>query len=391
MNPDAINEFACPTCKGSLQLTVFREAPREVGSEVRARAALLGIEPDSLSRVVEEGVLTCAACAIWYPVTNFIPILLDYWTELHRDFRERHGGRSGAFNGCDGPKGTPRPGEEVVQRSFTREWRTLELDQVSFMYTPEQRDQFIRLELDWPPGLHRSDLRILEVGCGSGFESQSLDRVTRGRILGIDLNLSLLRNGPQLANLPFVDVAIASLFALPARQGAFDLVYSSGVLHHTWSTKAAFDEIARYRKPEGAIYIWVYAREDIGISIRTALNWVCEELLRPRIARFPGVLQDAVVKALAWRHYRRYRRLGTYNRDLWTFANSEHTMRDQWTPLYAHRHAYREVIDWLLEKNLDYRLIDPREYRKRFGNDQRGIGIRGSSWKGKAYESNPRA
>jgi SAM-dependent methyltransferase len=378
VNPGAISDFACPTCKGGLQLTVFREEPRSVGSEERARAALLGVDPGSLARVIEEGLLTCSACATWYPVLNFVPVLLDYRTELHREFRERHEARSGAFRGFDGPKGTPRPGEEAVQRSFTREWRTLPLDQVSFMYTPEQRDRFIRLELDWPPGLDRPDLRVLEVGCGSGFESQSLDRVTRGRILGIDLNLSLLRNGPALAAHPFIDVAVASLFALPARPGSFDLVYSSGVLHHSWSTKAAFDEIARYRKPEGAIYVWVYARDDIALTLRTCLNWIFEELFRPRIARLPEFLQDAIVRLLSWRHYRRYRQLGTYNREAWTFANSEHTMRDQWTPLFAHRHGFGEVIGWFLEKGLDYRLIDPRQYRELFGNELRGIGIRGT-------------
>ena len=379
MNPGAVNDFACPTCKGELHLTVLGDEPRDIGSEVRARAALLGIEPNSLLRVVVEGVLTCSACAVWYPVTQFVPILLDYWTELHRDFRERHASRSDAFKHFEGPRGKPRPGEDAVQRTFTREWQTLELDQVSFMYTPQQRDQFIRLELDWPPRLDRRDLRILEVGCGSGFESQSLDRVTGGRVLGIDLNFSLLRHGRALASHPFVDVAVASLFALPARRAHFDLVYSSGVLHHTWSTRAAFEEIERYRKPEGAIYVWVYARDDVAISIRTALNWVCEEMFRPLIARLPGFLQDAIVRILSWRHYRRYRRRGTYNRDRWTFANSEHTMRDQWTPLYAHRHGSGEVIDWFLEKNLDYRLIDPQAYRKLFGNDQRGIGIRGTS------------
>lgn len=384
MNPFATDDLACPTCKGGLQLTVFHEEPRSVGSEDRARAVLLGIDPDSLSRVVREGVLTCSACAIWYPVTHFVPILLDYGTELHREFRERYRGRPDAFGGLEEPRGAPRPGEEAVQRSFTREWRALGLDQVSFMYTPEQRDQFIRLELDWPPGLGRPGLRVLEVGCGSGFESQSLDRVTRGRILGIDLNLAVLANGPALAAHPFIDVAVASLFTLPARRGSFDLVYSSGVLHHTWSTKAAFDEIARYRKPDGTIYIWVYSRDDIALSTRTCLNWILEETFRPWIARLPEFLQDAIIKILSWRHYRRYRRSGTYNRDLWAFANSEHTMRDQWTPLHAHRHAFREVIDWFLEKDLVYRLIDPRKYRKLFGNDLRGIGIRGTSRAGAA-------
>jgi hypothetical protein len=65
---------------------------------------------------------------------------------------------------------------------------------------PEQRDQFIKLELDWPVGLLDRLVKVLEVSCGSGFEPMSLDRVTVGEIIGIDLNLGLLRNGATRRN-----------------------------------------------------------------------------------------------------------------------------------------------------------------------------------------------
>ena len=44
---------------------------------------------------------------------------------------------------------------------------------------------------------------IFEAGCGSGFEARSLDRVTKGDIFGIDMNLTVIRNGATIAANPF--------------------------------------------------------------------------------------------------------------------------------------------------------------------------------------------
>jgi SAM-dependent methyltransferase/uncharacterized protein YbaR (Trm112 family) len=378
MNLNALRTYVCPLSKGHLSLLAFEEGEIELTPNDLHRAKHLGIVPQELARTIKTGVLYCDVSRKWYPIINYVPLFIDYGTEIHHEFLNRYQSESDVFTRYDIPDGVPRPGEEIIRKSFTKEWATLQLDDTSFGLTPEQRDFFVHLELDWPKNvLDRKDLKILEVGCGSGFESLSIDRVTQGEIYGVDLNVTLLRNGSALARSPFVNVATASLFAIPVRTGSFDVVYSSGVLHHTHSTKAAFEEILQYRRQDGVIYIWVYACEDVDATINSRLDWIAEAIFRPKLAQMRDFWQNIAVQFMARRHYKIYKKYGGYSRELWTRANSEHFIRDRWTALFAHRHSFNEVISWFLEHGLEYRLINPKEYQDHFKVALIGIGIRG--------------
>ena len=373
----ALNTLVCPLSKTPLSLISLEQGKNELSNSDLERCEQLRIKPGDLTTTVKEGVLVCEANKTWYPIVNYVPLLIDYPTEIHHDFKSRHAAQCDALKTYALPGGTPRPGEQIVQKNFTKQWKTLPLGKISFGLSSQQRDDFIRLELDWPEGVKRPGKRILEVGCGSGFESLSLDRVTQGEIYGFDLNLAVLRNGPNLDPQPFINVAVASLYALPVRPQSFDIVYSSGVLHHTYSTKAGFDEIFKFKLPQGMIYIWVYASEDYCSNIKNRLTWVREDIFRPMLAKLPGFLQTPIMKYIAWRHCRYYKKVGGYNKDLWGFADSEHFIRDLWTPLYAHRQTFKEVIIWFQEKGLEYGLIDPQAYYERLKCPLIGIGIRG--------------
>ena len=61
---------------------------------------------------------------------------------------------------------------------------------------------------------------------------------------------------------PRVHPIIASLFHLPFEPGSFAHVHSQGVIHHTYSTKAAFEAISAFTRPGGTLFVWVYAQED---------------------------------------------------------------------------------------------------------------------------------
>jgi SAM-dependent methyltransferase/uncharacterized protein YbaR (Trm112 family) len=378
MKLSALRTYVCPLSKGPLSLHSFEENEITLSPSDIARAAALGIEPHDLAHVIKTGVLSCDKSGKWYPIINYVPLFLDYPTEIHQDFVNQYQPQSAVFSQYEMPNGTPRPGEAIIRKNFTKEWAALQLDNISFGLTPEQRDFFVRLELDWPAGfLQRNELKVLEVGCGSGFESLSLDRVTHGNIYGFDLNVTLLRNGAAIGKHPFINVATASLFALPVQSHSFDVVYSSGVLHHTHSTKTAFDEILQYRKQDGLIYIWVYALEDSDYSRRGRLDWIVEDIARPRIAAAGDFWQNLIVRYLARRHFKVYKKAGVYSKDLWTMADSEHQMRDRWTAPFAHRHSFIEVIRWFLDTGLEYRLIDPKKYYDHFNVSLIGIGIRG--------------
>jgi uncharacterized protein YbaR (Trm112 family)/SAM-dependent methyltransferase len=382
----ALRTLVCPFTRSPLSLVSFEETPLSLSGRDAERLRRLGLDPEEAGSAVKEGVLYSERGGRWFPVVNYTPVMLDFPTGLHREFEERHRARTDVFKNYRMADGTPREGELIVQKTFTREWDILNnLDELSFGHTPELRDEFVKLELDWPPGLlEQSPLKVLEVGAGSGFESASLERVTQGAIFGFDLNLALVRKGHLLASNPFVNNSISSLFRLPVRPRSFPLVYSSGVLHHTYSTKEAFEAVEQFRAEDGVIYIWVYAHEDYVMSIRHQARYLSETLFRSRIARLPEFWQNLVVKMLTRRHYRRYvgkkyqKYGGRLNPEKWTRKDSEHQVRDTWTALYAHRHSFKEVAIWFQEKGLRHEFIDARAYQQKLGIPLIGIGIRGA-------------
>jgi uncharacterized protein YbaR (Trm112 family)/ubiquinone/menaquinone biosynthesis C-methylase UbiE len=306
MKLNAMNTLACPLCRNQLSFIAFEQAKVELTPADLERCEALRIKASEVESTVKEGALICESCKVWYPIVNFVPLMIDYPTGVHQEFKSRFSSQLDALRTYAMPSAKPRPGEQTVQKNFTKQWRTLPLGKISFGLSRQQRDDFVRLELDWPANTVRPGKRLLEVGCGSGFESLSLDRVTQGEINGFDLNLAVLRNGPNLDCKPFINVAVASLYALPVRRGTFDIVYSSGVLHHTFSTKAGFEEILKFKSSEGMIYIWVYANEDYCASIKNRLIWIREDIFRPLLAKMPGFLQNPLIKLMAWRHCRHY-------------------------------------------------------------------------------------
>jgi ubiquinone/menaquinone biosynthesis C-methylase UbiE/uncharacterized protein YbaR (Trm112 family) len=380
MKPYALSTYRCPFSGEPLSLVVIEQKQLDLSPKQLKLLAAHGIPREQASVAVKEGFLYSERGGYWFPIVNFVPIFLDFFVDLHAKFWEKHGPRHAIITRLKSPDGTPREGETFVQKSFTREWELINLDALSFGLTQEQRDFFISLELDWPDGhIRKRPLNVLEVGCGSGFESRSLFNVTNGMIFGFDLNLALLQKGHLLADNCFINNAICSLFRLPLAARSFDVVYSSGVLHHTYSTEAALDEIIKFKKDDGLIYIWVYAREDAARSIKARIQWLIEDITRPRIARMPERWQNMIVRILAKRHLTLYKKVGGYNPETWSYADSEHSIRDLWTPLYAHRQGFNQVISWFLARGMDYRLIDPHEYCQTLKVPLIGIGIRGFS------------
>jgi len=95
-------------------------------------------------------------------------------------------------------------------------------------------------------------LRVLDVGCGTG-QSRRIYQARSSRYAGIDLSLSALalaRGRPGGSWWMQADA-----LRLPFRDGIFDLVAFSSVLHHVSDRRAALAEGLRVLRPGG----WVFA------------------------------------------------------------------------------------------------------------------------------------
>jgi SAM-dependent methyltransferase len=104
------------------------------------------------------------------------------------------------------------------------------------------------------------DARIVEIGCGTGQMSLFLATADR-LIVGADLTAASLELAARAARRFGVERAFfveTDLQKPGLREGAFDVVYSSGVLHHTPDPRRSFASLAKLARPGGVIVLGLY-------------------------------------------------------------------------------------------------------------------------------------
>jgi SAM-dependent methyltransferase len=380
MELTAHERLRCPTCLGELGLERFRDS-----------------EHDGRT-YVEAGVLLCPECHLLYPIESETPVLLRFATAFNDWFASAHADRLRGVDGYSLPSGEARPGELAIQETFTDEWSLTTEDELSFTFTLDElvelnRKVWLRSIAELPAAERPKS--VLDVGCGVGMETMALREATGAeQLVGIDLNFALLSRRAEFRHRPDVQFVIASLFDLPFEPESFDLVYSEGVIHHTYSTREAFAAIAPRVRPGGHLFVWVYGRDDhlIPDGHRRKVDDLIERVLRPVISRAPGALRDLIFKVLVWiSHLRRRRGLafGEQRRhgEQWSKRNTEHTLRDWLSPRYAHRHGFNEVIEWFESEGFSIEDVQsPSAYRALFDDAPFGVGMTGRRLDGSSAE-----
>lgn len=122
------------------------------------------------------------------------------------------------------------------------------------------------LDLQRLSGLDRLDgLSFLDIGCGSGLHSLAALRLGALRVCGVDIDgdsvaasESTIRRFAPEANAQFRQISVFELH--PEEFGAFDLVYSWGVLHHTGDMYRALTTTASLVQPGGLLMLALYKK-----------------------------------------------------------------------------------------------------------------------------------
>ena len=202
-----------------------------------------------------------------------------------------------------------------------------ERDTLSALRARAERSEFVRLLDRAIPG----DANIVEVGCGTGQMSLYLARAGR-TVVGADLTRPSLLLAAAAARRFGVEQALfveTDLNRPGLKPGAFDVVYCSGVLHHTPDPEMAFAQVVKLAKPGGLIVIGLYnAFARIPLRLRRAIA----RLSGYRLIPFDPVLKD--------------RQGEPERRAAW--------LRDQYRHPEEHRHTLGEVAGWFQRANVDY-------------------------------------
>jgi SAM-dependent methyltransferase len=198
---------------------------------------------------------------------------------------------------------------------------------LSWLRARAERSEFARLIDRAIP----DDARVLEIGCGTGQMSLYLAHGHRV-VIGADLTRASLRLGAaaaqrfQLDGIQFIET---DLHRPGLRESSFDVVYSSGVLHHTPDPRAAFARVARLARPGGMIVLGLYsAFARIPLRLRRLVAGLsgyrfipCDPVLRDR--------ESEPARRKAW-------------------------VRDQYQHPEEHRHTLAEVQGWFAENGVEY-------------------------------------
>lgn len=128
--------------------------------------------------------------------------------------------------------------------------------------------------LFWPDQDYRPDMDILVAGCGTNQAAVIAFNNPQSRVLAIDVsNPSLqhhdfLKAKYQLGNLELRQLPIEDVAGL---RRDFDLIISTGVLHHLASPESGIRELARCLRPDGVAALMLYARHGrTGVSLLQA-------------------------------------------------------------------------------------------------------------------------
>jgi SAM-dependent methyltransferase len=330
MRPSLLDYLACPGC----------------GERLRATFAA------SANEIWMTGELECEACAASYRIAREIP-------RMNRDMSSL----------------------QNVARTFGYEWKAH--DEGKFEHetlwgrTPEEDWEFFLVCM----GLSEENVRgatILDAGCGSGHIARLAAEHGAALVVGVDINEAVDEAARRCSDLENVEIVQGNILALPLRKAAFDLVWCSGVLHHTPNAAEAHHRLSRHVKPGGTLYVWVYAKRfnpfrfvksvlDVLRVTRLPLGAL---LILSKVISYPSAVLLWCYRALRWLRPLR-------PRTAWAkrtvrprkLREIQLTWFDALSPEYDSRHTEAEVIAWFEREGFEG--ITPIEEPK--------VGVRGTA------------
>lgn len=148
-----------------------------------------------------------------------------------------------------------------TKQSFTAEWSLFNYEKDKTWNADGKRllQRFLDETLESRNALQGK--LIFDAGCGNGLLNQYIAKCG-ATIVGLDFGLNIERAYSKNTE-PTAFFVQGDVQFPPFPYQIFDIVHSSGVLHHTNNTELSFSCIEPYVKPGGKLSIWLYhSRKD---------------------------------------------------------------------------------------------------------------------------------
>lgn len=161
-------------------------------------------------------------------------------------------------------------------------------------------DPFWAHRVLWPNREYRPDLDILIAGCGT-FQAALIAFMNRAaKVVAIDVSSSALSHEQYLKDkhgLHNLELRLLPIEEVSALGGDFDLIVSSGVLHHMADPLAGLRALGECLRRDGALGVMLYAKygrfgvellESVFRDLGFAQDEVSVELVKEAIALLPA-------------------------------------------------------------------------------------------------------
>lgn len=325
----------CPICRKPLRLEVLASTTSDAGREI------------------SEGLLQCADDH-WFPVVEGIPRMLsgaitEHWPDIEPLVRQHDSPSVTSLKDRVDTAAGRAGHDHRTRRNFSLEWQHHELGDKTWGIELEDRVKRYFLDPIRIPVERLDGMVMLDAGCGNG--SQSVAYTEFGlEVIAMDLSSGLkhgqaFRHVHKGARPELVHFVQGDLQAPPLAAGCFDLIHSSGVLHHTPNTERTFRTLCPLLRRGGTFYIWLYSYEPLVTPIVNGIRAVTTRIPPPAFARVaqlmaaPFQLFCLTVSKVGVRSYP-------------PMARREATLAlmDIFGAPYAHYHSFPEVVDWLTDE-----------------------------------------
>lgn len=239
MKIELLDFLACPVTRQPLSIEVFSEKEGEILSGVlRSEAGLI------------------------YPIVNGVPRLLvesfeDYSGFLSQNLQDFESIKKQIWKNFGPVVLYAQNKNRRTKISFAFEWGLLDYNADKIWH--ESRSEMVETfynECGYKNG-ELSKKIILDAGCGHGLLSMAIASEGASMVIGMDLGPSVDRayGFNKEPNTHFIQ---ADLMFPPLVFSSFDLVHSSGVIHHTENTEVSFSILHELVKPSGRYCVWLY-------------------------------------------------------------------------------------------------------------------------------------
>ena len=191
------------------------------------------------------------------------------------------------------------------------------------------------------------------------------------RILAVDLSLASLcyaKEKTRAMRIDNIEYAQADILELGGLEKRFDIISSSGVLHHTADPERGWRTLLGLLRPDGCMQIGLYS-ERAHRNVTAAQRWLLERAFAPSVESIRRARQELIAAAAT----------DASLANVLTFADfySTSEFRDLFLPTQMHRFTIPKIEAFLQENNLEFIGFSIRteirdQFRGRFSEQAEG-------------------